>query len=201
MTNRAPVIVAMTGASGSLYGIRLIKALINASCPVMVILSKAGEVVLAHETGFRRETGLSAFLSSSGIKAAAGTGLEILDTDDIGALPASGSFIHGGMVVAPCSMKTLASIACGFADTLITRAADVCLKERRPLILLPRETPLNLIHLENMTRLCRAGATIMPPVPSFYSGPASVEDLVDTVVARVLDHLAVGHDPGNRWQP
>ena len=107
--------------------------------------------------------------------------------------------IHHGIAVVPCSMKTLAAVACGYADNLITRSCDVCLKERRSLVLVPRETPFGLIHLENMARAARAGAVILPPIPSFYSFPATIEDLVDTVVARIMDHLKVPHDLGTRW--
>ncbi|MBW1834155.1 MAG: UbiX family flavin prenyltransferase [Deltaproteobacteria bacterium] len=114
-------------------------------------------------------------------------------------VPASGSFRNDGMVIAPCSMKTLRAIAAGIADNLIHRAADVNLKEKRPLILLPRETPLNIIHLKNMYVATKAGATIMPPSPSFYSNPQNISDLVDTVIARVLDHLKIEHDLSKEW--
>jgi len=126
--------------------------------------------------------------------------VELYDALDRGATPASGSAPSRGMVVCPCSMGTLASIAAGTSRNLVERAADVALKERRPLILVPRETPLSLIHLENMTRLTRAGATIMPAAPGFYNRPQSIEELVDFVAARVLDHLGVEHSVGRRWR-
>src|SRR5688572_28877146 len=126
--------------------------------------------------------------------------VQVFDPDDRGATPASGSAPSAGIVVCPCSMGTLASIAAGTSRNLVERAADVALKERRPLILVPRETPLSLIHLENMTRLTRAGATIMPAAPGFYHRPRSIDDMVDFVVARILDHLGVEHRLGKRWQ-
>jgi 4-hydroxy-3-polyprenylbenzoate decarboxylase len=193
-------VVAMCGASGVLYGLRLLKALLERPCRVLFMVSGPGLKVLAHESGFRQGMDrFPDFLRSMGVLFHPEALLEVYGADDVGAPPASGSFRHQGMAVAPCSMKTLAAIAAGMADTLITRAADVALKERRPLILLPRETPLNLIHLTNMVTACRAGATILPPSPSFYSGPSTLDELADTVVARVLDHLGVDHDLVHRW--
>ncbi|MFH1153101.1 MAG: flavin prenyltransferase UbiX [Pseudomonadota bacterium] len=200
-SSRLPVfVVAMCGASGAIYGLQLLKALLERPCRVLCVISRAGYQVLEHETGFCRESGsFTDFLKFRGVKFHPDARFDLFGPDDVGAPPASGSFRHSGMVVAPCSMKTLAAIASGMADTLITRAADVALKEKRPLILLPRETPLNLIHLENMVRACRAGATIMPPSPSFYSGASGADGLADTVVARVLDHLGLDHDLVPRW--
>ncbi|MBF0231833.1 MAG: UbiX family flavin prenyltransferase [Desulfamplus sp.] len=199
MINKKKYVVAICGASGSIYGIRLIKALLERPCHVIVMISDGGLKVLEHETIFNAQSSFLDFLVLEGAKLHDSATLEIFSQHESCAAPASGSFIHHGMVIAPCSMKTLASIASGMADNLITRSADVCLKERRPLILLPRETPLNLIHLENMTRACHAGATIMPPCPSFYTFPSNIEQLCDTVVARVLDHLGVKHDLVARW--
>lgn len=192
-------IVAICGASGSIYGIRLIKALLERPYHVMVMISDGGLRVLEHETIFNSQSSFKEFLLLEGTKFHESAILEVFSEHDACAAPASGSFIHNGMAIAPCSMKTVASVASGIADNLITRSADVCLKERRPLILLPRETPFNLIHLENMTRLCRAGATIMPPCPSFYTFPSTIEQLCDTVVARILDHLCVENDLVQRW--
>jgi 4-hydroxy-3-polyprenylbenzoate decarboxylase len=192
-------IVAISGASGSIYAIRLIKALLEAKARVMVILSDPGMHVIAHEMEYEKDTDFIEFLISCGIEIDDQTPLEIFFEDEIASSPASGSFVHSGMVVVPCSMKTLSAISSGFADNLITRSADVCLKERRKLILVPRETPLNLIHLENMTRAHKAGAIILPPSPSFYSFPKTVEELVDTVVARILDHLDIYTDLSPRW--
>ncbi|MCK4768321.1 MAG: UbiX family flavin prenyltransferase [Desulfobacula sp.] len=193
------VIVAITGASGSIYGVRLIKALLEAKIRVMVTLSDSGLSVFEHEMGYKKEDSFKDFLISCGVELKQETDLEIFFQDEISKAPASGSFVHSGMVVVPCSMKTLAGIASGFADNLITRSADVCLKEKRPLILVPRETPYNLIHLENMTRASRAGAVILPPSPSFYTFPKTIENLVDTIVARILDHLKIAHDLLSRW--
>jgi 4-hydroxy-3-polyprenylbenzoate decarboxylase len=159
---------------------------------VRLIVSTYGVRLLAEETEVR---GLD------GLRAATGdwSRVELYDSLDRGATPASGSAPSRGMVVCPCSMGTLASIAAGTSRNLVERAADVALKERRPLILVPRETPLSLIHLENMTRLTRAGATILPAAPGFYNRPRSIDDLVEFVVARILDHLDVPHELGRRW--
>jgi len=192
-------IIAISGAYGSIYGIRLIRALASLNVRVMVILSDSGIRILEHEMGYKKKDLFENFLISCGIKFQEAFDLKVFFQDEISAAPASGSFIHSGMVIVPCSMKTLAGVASGFSDNLITRSADVSLKERRPLILVPRETPYNLVHLENMTKACRAGAVILPPNPNFYTFPKTIEDLVDTVVARILDHLRLSHDLLSRW--
>ena len=192
-------VVAITGASGSIYGVRLVQVLAEGGSQVLVILSRAGVHVMAHETGLDPERGFLDHLARLGMGPEALTRIEIFHEDEIASAPASGSFIHDGMAVAPCSMKTLAAAAAGYADNLITRSCDVSLKEKRPLVLVPRESPFSLIHLENMTRLARAGAVILPPSPSFYTFPQTLEDLVDTVVARILDHLSAEHDLLARW--
>jgi len=192
-------IVAISGASGSIFGIRLIRALLKAKTRVMVIVSNSGLSVLEYEMGYNREDSFIDFLSSLNIEITPETRLELFFEDEIASAPASGSFVHSGMVIVPCSMKTLAGVAGGYADNLITRSADVSLKEKRPLILVPRETPYNLIHLENMTRAARAGALILPPNPSFYTFPETIEDLVDTIISRILDHLGVEHNLLSRW--
>lgn len=192
-------IVAISGASGAVYGIRLVKALVQAPCRVIVMVSEGGFRVLAHENGFKPGNSFHSFLLENGVVCHKESTIEVFCETDYAVSPASGSFVHSGMAVVPCSMKSLAAISAGFADNLITRSADVCLKERRPLILVPRETPLSLIHLENMTRACRAGAIILPPSPSFYTFPSTVAALVDTVVARILDHLDVEHNLVARW--
>jgi 4-hydroxy-3-polyprenylbenzoate decarboxylase len=192
------IIVAICGASGSIYGIRLLKALLNKRVEIHLIISKSGMKVLEHETGYRDES-FSSFLKDKGVVIHNDADLNIYEQDDFFAPPASGSFRNDGMVIAPCSMKTLAAIASGMADNLIHRAADVSLKEKRPLILLPRETPLSIIHLKNMYVAAKAGATIMPPSPSFYSNPKNISDLVDSVIARVLDHLKIEHDLVKEW--
>jgi 4-hydroxy-3-polyprenylbenzoate decarboxylase len=189
----APVTFGITGASGAPYAVRLLRALNESGTPVRLIVSGYGLRLLAEESGIE---------GVDGLRAATGdwTRVELYDSLDRGATPASGSAPSAGMVVCPCSMGTIASIAAGTSRNLVERAADVALKERRPLILVPRETPLSLIHLENMTRLTRAGATIMPAAPGFYHRPRSIEDLVDFMAARILDHLGVQHAIGARWK-
>ena len=189
----APVVFGITGASGAPYAVRLLRALNDSGTPVRLIVSGYGLRLLAEETEIE---------GVDGLRAATGdwSKVELYDSLDRGATPASGSAPSRGMVICPCSMGTLASISAGTSRNLVERAADVALKERRPLILVPRETPFSLIHLENMTRLTRAGATIMPAAPGFYNRPKTIADLVDFVVARVLDHLDVEHDLGRRWQ-
>ena len=192
------IIVSICGASGSLYGIRLLKALLDKPIHVYLIISTAGRRVLEHETGYGGEP-FSTFLKETGVGFHEKASLDIFAPDDLFAPPASGSFLHDGMVIAPCSMKTLGSIASGISDNLIHRAADVCLKEKRPLILLTRETPLSTIHLKNMYKAAMAGATIMPPSPAFYFKPETISDLVDYVAARILDHLKIKHDLMKPW--
>jgi flavin prenyltransferase len=188
-----PVVFGITGASGAPYAVRLLRALNESGTPVRLIVSTYGLRLLEEESGIA---------DVAALRAATGdwTRVELYDSLDRGATPASGSAPSRGMVICPCSMGTLASIAAGASRSLVERAADVVLKERRTLILVPRETPLSLIHLENMRRLTLAGATIMPASPGFYHRPASIDDLVDFVVARILDHLDVDHDLGRRWR-
>ncbi|MCP3940493.1 MAG: UbiX family flavin prenyltransferase [Desulfobacteraceae bacterium] len=193
------IVVAISGASGSIYGVRLVKALIEAGCQVLIILSHAGQKVLAHEMGYDPEESFLLFLEKYGVDIDNNVSPKIFFQDEIASAPASGSFIHHGMAVVPCSMKTLSAVASGYADNLITRSCDVSLKEKRCLVLVPRETPFGVIHLENMVRAANAGAVILPPSPSFYAFPATIEDLVDTVVARIMDHLGVVHDLCLRW--
>ena len=189
----APITFGITGASGAPYAVRVLRALNEAAVPVRLIVSSYGLRLLKEESGIE---------GVDGLRAATGdwSRVEFYDSLDRGATPASGSAPSRGMLVCPCSMGTLASIAAGTSRNLVERAADVALKERRPLVLVPRETPLSLIHLENMTRLTRAGATIMPAAPGFYHRPRSIDDLVDFVAARILDHLGVEHTVGRRWK-
>ena len=189
----APVVFGITGASGAPYAVRLLRALNDSGTPVRLIVSSYGLRLLAEETEVQ---GLDGLRTTTGDWSR----VELYDSLDRGATPASGSAPSRGMVVCPCSMGTLASIAAGTSRNLVERAADVALKERRQLILVPRETPFSLIHLENMTRLTRAGATILPAAPGFYHRPQSIDDLVDFVVARILDHLGVEHSVGARWR-
>jgi 4-hydroxy-3-polyprenylbenzoate decarboxylase len=192
------IIVAICGASGSIYGIRLLKALLSKPVNIYLIISNAGMEILKYENSYSGKD-LTSFLKDKGVVIHKDAALNIYEQDDFFAPPASGSFRHDGMVIAPCSMKTLAAIASGMADNLIHRAADVSLKEKRPLILLPRETPLSVIHIKNMHKAAMSGATIMPPSPSFYFNPKTISDLVDSVIARVLDHLKIKHDLFREW--
>jgi flavin prenyltransferase len=190
-----PIVVAITGASGAPYAVRLLDALITAQRSVQLIVSSHGLRLLATEVGVD---------SIAALRDRVGTGgwdrfIRVFDDGDRGAAPASGSAINGGMVVCPCSMGTLSAIATGSSRSLVERAADVALKERRPLVLVPRETPLSAIHLENMLRVTRAGAVVMPAAPGFYHQPRSIDDLVNFMVARVLDHLNVEHQVAPRW--
>ncbi len=189
----APITFGLTGASGAPYAVRLLRAFNETSTPVRLIVSSYGWRLLAEESGI---DGMEALRAATGDWSR----VEVYDALDRGATPASGSARSGGMVICPCSMGTLASIAAGVSRNLVERAADVALKERRPLVLVPRETPLSLIHLENMTRLTRAGATVMPASPGFYGRPERIDELVDFVVARILDHLGVEHGIGRRWR-
>lgn len=189
----APVVFGITGASGAPYAVRLLRALTTARVPVRLIVSAYGWRLLAEESGIA---------DASALRDATGdwANVEVFDAQNRGATPASGSAPSRGMVICPCSMGTLASIAAGASRNLVERAADVALKERRPLILVPRETPLSLIHLENMTRLTRAGAVILPASPGFYHHPRTIDDLLDFVVARILDHLGIENQVAPRWE-
>jgi 4-hydroxy-3-polyprenylbenzoate decarboxylase len=188
-----PVTVAITGASGAPYAIRLLAALNDAAVPVRLIVSSTAWRLLREETDIEDEAGL---------RQRTGDWSQVISyrDDDRGATPASGSAPSRGMVVCPCSMGTLASIAQGTTRSLIERAADVVLKERRRLILVPRETPYSQIHLENMLRLTQAGAIIVPASPGFYHRPQTIDELLDFIVGRVLTHLDVASDIGPRWQ-
>ena len=194
------IMLAFTGASGMPYGLRLLETLLAADCRVWVAYSSAAQIVAKQECDLvlpaqpREATRLLA------ARCGARDGqLTVFGCDDWNAPAASGSNPADAMAICPCTMGTLGAIAGGLADNLIERAADVMLKERRPLVLVPRETPLSAIHLENMLKLARAGAAIVPPVPGFYHRPRSIDDLVDFVVARILDQLGVPHRLGPRW--
>jgi 4-hydroxy-3-polyprenylbenzoate decarboxylase len=190
-----PIVVAITGASGAPYAIRLLDALITAQQRVQLIISSHGLRLLKTESGVGSTEELRSRVGASGWD----THVKLFDDADRGAAPASGSALNDGMVICPCSMGTLSAIAVGASRSLVERAADVALKERRRLILVPRESPLSAIHLENMLRVTRAGAVVLPASPGFYHGPTSINDLVDFVVARVLDHLGVAHELTRRW--
>lgn len=195
MSERAPIVVAITGASGAPYAVRLLDALIRAEERVWLMISSHGWRLLQMESGIGSVEELRASTDPLGWD----TCVTLFDPEDRGAAPASGSARTRGMVICPCSMGTLAALAAGTSRSLVERAGDVTLKERRPLVLVARETPLSAIHLENMLRLTRAGAVVMPAAPGFYNAPRGIADLVDFIVARVLDHLGVEHSLGRRW--
>ena len=194
------IAVGITGASGAHYGLRLIECLLHAGREVQLMLSQAGQVVINMETDLDlpgRSAEIQAFLAE---RFAAEPGqLSVFGRQQWTAPVASGTNPPEAMVICPCTTGTLASVANGICDDLIDRAADVALKERRKLILVVRETPLSSIHLQNMLTLSNAGAVIMPANPGFYFRPQRVEELVDFMVARVLDHLGVAHALGARW--
>jgi len=194
------ITLAFTGASGMPYGLRLLETLLAADCRVWLVYSPAAQIVAKQECGvvLPLQPREAARLLAERFGARYGA-LAVFGHEDWMAPLASGSNCADAMAVCPCTMGTLGAIAGGLADNLIERAADVMLKERRPLVLVPRETPLSAIHLENMLRLARAGAAIVPPSPGFYDRPGSVADIVDFVVARVLDQLGVAHTLGPRW--
>lgn len=178
------VVVAITGASGVAYGIRLLEVLREGNVETYCIVSDAARKVMAYE--YKNEKTADVLDNC-------------IDENTIDANIASGSFRLDAMVVVPCSMKTLSAVANGYASNVITRAADVVLKERKKLILVPRETPLNAIHLENMLKLSRIGVTILPAMPGFYHRPESVSDLIDFVVGKILDSLGIDNELYRRW--
>jgi 4-hydroxy-3-polyprenylbenzoate decarboxylase len=192
------LVVAITGASGSRYGLRLTEELLRAGCRVSLLLSEPGRQVLNHETGLgwsldpvERQGQVRVHFASERI--------DCLDNGNLFAAVASGSNPADAMVIVPCSMGTIGRIAAGLSETLLERAADVMLKERRPLLVVPRETPLSVIHLENLLRLAQAGAVIIPAMPAFYHAPQTLDDLVAFVVGKVLDQLGVEHGLFRRW--
>ena len=180
------LIVAITGATGSIFGVRLLEALRGANVETHLVVSKWGARTLTHETGYTLEQ----------VNAMATAHYSALDQ---GAAISSGSFVTGGMVIAPCSVRTLGALASGNGDHLVHRAADVVLKERRKLVLVVRESPLHEIHLENMLKLARMGAVILPPMPAFYNRPESLERMVDHIVMRILDQFDIHLDLAERW--
>jgi flavin prenyltransferase len=186
MSTPKRLIVGMSGATGAIYGVRLLQTLQDAAIETHLIVSKWGARTLAHETTYKLEQ-VQSMASCS------------YAPSDQGAALSSGSFLTSGMVVAPCSMRTLAAIAHGNGEHLIHRAADVILKERRRLVLVVRESPFNEIHLENMLKLARMGVVILPPVPAFYNRPQSVEEIVDHTVMRILDQFDIHLDLTRRW--
>src|SRR5688572_956776 len=180
------IIVAITGATGAIYGVRILQRMREAGVETHLVISRWGARTLVHETPHSREH----VESLADVSYAPG---------DMGAAISSGSFRTDGMIVAPCSAKTLAAIAHGFGDNLIHRAADVVLKERRRLVLAVREAPLSDIHLENMLKLSRMGAVILPPLPAFYTHPRTIDDVIDHTVGRMLDQFGIEMRGAARW--
>ena len=191
--SRLPVVMAITGASGAPYGLRLLQVVAGAGTPVWLIVSSHGWRLLREECGIGSAPELAAAVGKEW------RSVELFTDDDRGARPASGSVRTAGMVICPCSMATLAGVATGNSRSLVERAADVVLKERRRLILVPREAPLSLVHLRNMVAVTEAGATVLPAAPAFYQRPRTVAELVDFVVQRIVDHLGVEADLVPRW--
>jgi flavin prenyltransferase len=181
------LIVGITGATGTIYGIRILQLLRLAGVETHLVVSNAGEMARAYETK----------LSKEDLRALADVAYDI---HDIGAALSSGSFKTMGMVIAPCSMGTLAQVATGTASTLLTRAADVCLKERRRLVMMTRETPLHLVHLRNMVTVTEMGAIVCPPMPAFYAKPQSLDEMVEHTVGRVLDLFDIELPTLKRWE-
>jgi len=184
-------VVGISGASGAIYGKRLVQVLLTLKHECHLVVSRAGKAVIAHELGEDFSRWPTSF-----------EGAEVLrlwKPDDLFAPFCSGSNAPDAMAVVPCSMGTLGRIAAGTSDSLLVRAADVCLKERIPLVLAVRETPLNLIHIENMARVTRAGAVVLPASPGFYHRPREVDDLIDHLVGKILDTLGVSHRLFQRW--
>lgn len=195
----ATVTLAFTGASGLPYGIRLLEQLLAAGCRVWLLYSPAAQVVAQQEMQLSLPSQAKALQALWREQYRCGEQLSVFGREEWFAPPASGSNPADAMVICPCSMGALAAIAHGMSDNLIERAADVSIKEKRPLILVPRETPLSVIHLENMLTLARLGVTILPPAPGFYTHPGTVDDMVDFVVARILDRLRIPHTLMARW--
>jgi len=194
MTRPLPFVFAITGASGAPYAVRLLEVLVRKRVPLWLIVSGHGWRLLKQECGIG---------SQARLKRATGgdwAGVTTFSDEDRGAKPASGSQPTAGMVICPCSMGTVSAIARGSSRSLIERAADVTLKERRKLVLVPRETPLSLVHLRNLVEVTEAGATVIPAAPGFYHRPTRIEDLVDFVVQRVLDQLGLDLEVGKRWE-
>ena len=180
------LIVGLTGSTGAIFGIRLLEALKHSEIESHLIISKWAQRTIEHETPYTVEQvrALATVVHSQG---------------DMGASISSGSFLTEGMVVIPCSMRTLAGIANGYGEHLVHRAADVILKERRRLVLVARETPLSQVHLENMLKLSRMGVVMLPPMPAFYNHPKTVDDVIDHIVARVLDQFGIAAPFAKRW--
>lgn len=201
----AEYLIALTGASGAAYGVRLAGALLSRGDDAMVVISPSGFLLLKEELGVEcapadAAARLAAYMKSKPWGAALKGALRVLPNDDLTAAYASGSALLKAMVVCPCSMGTLGRIASGVSGSLIERSADCMLKERRPLVLVPRETPLNSIHLENMLKLSRMGAVVLPAMPAFYNRPQTIDEMVDFIAGKILDILGVENSLYKRWK-
>jgi len=194
------ILIGITGASGSIYGLRLLETLAGApfNLPVGLVISSAGRLVMSHELGIKAAADED--LLATRFEASVQPRITIYRPEDMAAACASGSNRFKALVVAPCSMNTVAAIAAGITLNLIHRLADVALKEKRPLILMPRETPMSATHLENMLNLANKGVTILPAAPGFYHQPATVGDMVNFMVGKVLDQLGMDHELYGRWE-
>lgn len=181
------LIIAITGASGTIYGVRLLEVLRELEVETHLVVSPSGHIARGYETDLSR-------LQLEGLADV------VYRPTDVAAAISSGSFLTEGMVIVPCSMRTLAEIATGVTSSLVSRAADVVLKERRRLVLVTREAPLSLVHLRNMSAVTEAGATVFPPVPAFYTNPASLADVIDQTVGRILDQVGIHTDSFPRWR-
>ena len=194
-TRELPFVVAITGASGAPYAVRLLQALVGGGRDVWLVISAHGLRLLHTELGIDSIDALAARVGADAWK----RHVTVFDDRDRGARPASGSARTAGMVVCPCSMGTMSAIASGASRSLVERAADVTLKERRKLVLVPRESPLSVVHLRNMLEVTTAGAVVLPAAPGFYHRPTTIDQLVDFIVARILDHLEVPQQLAPRW--
>ncbi len=181
------LVIGISGASGAIYGVRTLEVLKALKFETHLVMTESAHRTIRLETDFK-------------VPEVEGLATHTYKVDDLTSKVSSGSFRTDGMVVVPCSMKTLGGIASGYSDNLLLRAADVTLKERRPLILVARETPLSLIHIENMARVTRAGAQVLPAMPSFYNRPKTVEDIVDQLVGKIMDTLGINHASYRRWE-
>jgi len=192
ISDSTPLILAVTGASGSLYAMTLARKILHRQIPLHLLVSTTASAVLQKETGRSLDGWLEELCAAGQVR--------LENIQNLGASISSGSYLTRGMIIAPCSMGTLGRIASGVSGNLIERAADVCLKERRRVVLLARETPLSAIHLENMLRITHAGGIIMPPVPALYAAPGSIEEMVDITAERVMDLMELPSSEVYRWQ-
>jgi 4-hydroxy-3-polyprenylbenzoate decarboxylase len=207
MNSDKTIVVGVTGASGIIYAIHLIKGLLASKACIYCIFSEMGKQVLAHESKnislfsspFKGQPIKDYLMKIAILNHSNSNRLIVLESSDFFAKPASGSFQHDGMVVIPCSMKSLASIASGLSDNLLLRSADVCIKEKRKLLIVPREMPFSRIHLKNMLFLTEQNVIILPASPGFYTMPKTISDLADMIAARVMDHLEISHNLGHKW--